>query len=170
MDLVRDCINEVMPVVVEASFELVYGGGQDDVRGKRVPVVDCWHRQGVPSNPGEGLGLLQLQRVPGRGSFFWRGELIRFDVESSIESLVDDNHIASTSPIVEAGDLQVAESLWVRHVLGARDKFRGSSLHSFYQFLIGSVKWSPGYITIFKMRTNEGLVQERKRLTIDVRE
>ena len=83
--------------------------------GNGVPVIDGSYCQGVPSDSRGRLGLLEPQLMSsGSGDTCPRGKLVSFNVELCIEYLVDNYHVAWTSAVVEAGDIQMTELVSVR--------------------------------------------------------
>ena len=99
---------------------------------KGVPVIDGSYCHGVPSDSRGSLGLLELPLMSsGSGDTCPQEKLVWFNVELSMEYLVDNYHVAPTSAVVEAGDLQMTEPVSVGQMPDARDKLRGPPLHSF---------------------------------------
>ena len=80
--------------------------------GERVPIIDSPHCRAVPSNPRGSLRLLPFPWVlAGVGGTCHIEKLLQFQVEASIDQLVDDSHVSSTTSIVETWDLQMLKML-----------------------------------------------------------
>ena len=93
---------DVSPVYVKTRLELADWCRAHHLCGETVPVIDCPDREGVPANPRHCFWLGQFPLMAsGAGIHRSSEEVRRIQVDASVDDLVDLNHIASATTVVE---------------------------------------------------------------------
>ena len=97
-------------------------------------------------------------------------EALGVDVNSSVQELIDGDHVTSASPIVERREFEHMKPLGVGPIPESWDKLGHAPLNPLHKLFICSVEWAPNCVGILKMRSDQHLEQERQCRLVDVLE
>ena len=115
--IVWNWVAEVLPMGVQARLEGGDWGRAYNICWQRIPVVHQPDREDGPPHPAGRSGLQYLERVTSCGTILDQSkEILGIYVDATVEQLVHVYHVATFPPVVQRGQLQPSQPLFIGQV------------------------------------------------------
>ena len=140
---------------VQSCFKAIGRGSTDHLSWESIPGIDGADPKSLSANSGVSSWFLDLERMSsGSGVHVTDKKLGRIQFHSRVEDLVQPDHVSTTAPVVQRGDLELLEAFTVGQVSDVPYESGGTPLNLLQKPLVRSVKGSPCQIPVFKVRTH----------------